>query len=194
MSNNGIPPLNDWQADNYPVIYDEGADQTYYVKTGTKVAVPSSGGAVLSTSVTLTDAQIKANPSTAIEVVPAPGADKVILFMGGVALWSISGGAYTGVDATSRYFLTYGDWLHEASTVAKPPTNATNRIDILTQGPYVLGQVDWEDYLTSNPTSAGLFIVNEPLKVYMSNGSGDLGGGNAANTLKVTVYYVVVDL
>lgn len=44
MSNNGIPPLNDWQADNYPVIYDEGDSTTKYVKDGNKVAI--SGGGV----------------------------------------------------------------------------------------------------------------------------------------------------
>lgn len=41
MSNNGIPPLNDWQADNYPVIYDEGNETSYYVKSGDKIENPS---------------------------------------------------------------------------------------------------------------------------------------------------------
>jgi hypothetical protein len=43
MSNNGIPPLNDWQADNYPVIYDEGSEQLQYVKTGNKITVAGGG-------------------------------------------------------------------------------------------------------------------------------------------------------
>jgi len=47
MSNNGIPPLNDWQADNYPVIYDEGAETSYYVKTGSKIEIPSGGSSYL---------------------------------------------------------------------------------------------------------------------------------------------------
>lgn len=41
MSNNGIPPLNDWQEDNYPVIYDEGNETSYYVKNGNKNEIAS---------------------------------------------------------------------------------------------------------------------------------------------------------
>ncbi len=44
MSNNGIPPLNDWQEDNYPTVYDEGASKLYYVKTGTKNEISTGGG------------------------------------------------------------------------------------------------------------------------------------------------------
>ena len=44
MSNNGIPPLNDWQADNYPVIYDESESKLNYVKTGSKIEISTGGG------------------------------------------------------------------------------------------------------------------------------------------------------
>jgi len=47
MSNNGIPPLNDWQADNYPVIYDEGNETSYYVKTGVKHEIAGGGSSYL---------------------------------------------------------------------------------------------------------------------------------------------------
>lgn len=33
---NQIPYLNDYQGDNYPVVYDEGEDQLKYVKNGNK--------------------------------------------------------------------------------------------------------------------------------------------------------------
>lgn len=48
MSNNGIPPLNDWQEDNYPVIYDEGAATLQYVKTGVKNDINTGGSSYLS--------------------------------------------------------------------------------------------------------------------------------------------------
>lgn len=47
MSNNGIPPLNDWQDDNYPVIYDEGNSKSYYVKTGNKVEITGGSSSYL---------------------------------------------------------------------------------------------------------------------------------------------------
>jgi hypothetical protein len=56
MSNNGIPPLNDWQADNYPVIYDEGESQLKYVKTGGKIDVAGGGSSYLSYVALLTQA------------------------------------------------------------------------------------------------------------------------------------------
>lgn len=47
MSNNGIPPLNDYQSDNYPVIYDEGDETSYYVKSGNKHAITGGGSSYL---------------------------------------------------------------------------------------------------------------------------------------------------
>lgn len=47
MSNNGIPPLNDWQADNYPIIYDEGNSKSYYVKSGNKIEITGGGSSYL---------------------------------------------------------------------------------------------------------------------------------------------------
>jgi hypothetical protein len=48
MSNNGLPPLDDWQADNYPVIYDEGDATLKYVKTGVKNNINSGSSGYLS--------------------------------------------------------------------------------------------------------------------------------------------------
>ena len=56
MSNNGIPPLNDWQADNYPVIYDEGDAKSYYVKSGVKNEITGGSTSYLVAEVELTDA------------------------------------------------------------------------------------------------------------------------------------------
>jgi hypothetical protein len=49
MSNNGIPPINDWQSDNYPVVYDEGEAKIKYVKTGVKIdaTITATGGITL---------------------------------------------------------------------------------------------------------------------------------------------------
>ena len=66
MSNNGIPPLNDWQADNYPVIYDEGAETSYYVKTGAKIEIPGGSSYLVYTAL-LTQTGTNAPVATVLE-------------------------------------------------------------------------------------------------------------------------------
>ena len=66
MSNNGIPPLNDWQADNYPVIYDEGAAELQYVKTGNKNTINTGGLGYLVYTALLTQSGTNAPVATVI--------------------------------------------------------------------------------------------------------------------------------
>jgi hypothetical protein len=193
MSNNGIPPLNDWQADNYPVIYDEGADELQYVKTGAKTTINTGGSSYLVASVTLTDAQIKALPTTFIEVVPAPGVGKKILFLWGNMNFYFTAGAYTTVDAVIQ--IAYGEWQAGASSYVEDNCfQATNSSATLTPflRVYVAPSI-WVGDLFVIPRAFNT-VENLPLKVVGYNDSGDYTGGNAANTLEVTVYYVVVDL
>lgn len=67
MSNNGIPPLNDWQADNYPVIYDEGEDKLKYVKTGVKNNINTGGSSYLVYTALLTQTGTSAPVATVLE-------------------------------------------------------------------------------------------------------------------------------
>jgi hypothetical protein len=184
MSNNGIPPLNDWQADNYPVIYDEGESQIKYVKSGQKI---NAGASIQSATVTLTDAQIKALPTTYIEVVAAPGIRKMLVLQSALIQFYISGGNYTNVDIGSYLIIGYGDWAVDASSIVLFSGSENNLFSVLTTAQ--------DGDLTAGYLTAGNNTLQEniALKVISSN-SGNFTGGNPANTLKVTVYYVVVDL
>ena len=151
--------------------------------------VPSAG-LVQTATVTLTDAQIRALVNVPIEIIPAPGANKVITLVlpGPGGLDSRQTVAYTNdsVDLTvgficfgyalstfgARNIINYGAdaWM----PFSQP--NATPTID------------------TSVGPEALPGLVNQPVSVFIGNFAGDLTGGNAANTLTVTVYYTIVDV
>ena len=44
---NGIPFLNDWQPDDYPMVYDESESQIKYVKEGVKINVNGGGSGTI---------------------------------------------------------------------------------------------------------------------------------------------------
>lgn len=99
MSNNGIPPLNDWQEDNYPVIYDEGAAKSQYVKSGTKIDIPGGSSSYLVYTALLSQSGTD-----------APTAEVIQNTIGGDVIWTrLSAGNYlatsTGHFTANRCFL-----------------------------------------------------------------------------------------
>lgn len=145
-------------------------------------------------TITLTDAEIKALPSSAYELLPAPGAGKTILFHGALSKLNTSAAAYNpGVSGTLRIKIG-----------TAPVSNVSLLIgwfdqqDILCtiHTPYAVagsgstaGQL--EEYWGFNESA----IDNQPaILVALNGGAGDFTGGNAANTLQVTIFYSIVDL
>ena len=106
MSNNGIPALNDWQADNYATVYDEGAAKLYYVKTGSKVEIPLGGDGVQSVNdgfgVTIDNTDPTAPIVNADFKIDAASPSSVTTF------WAGSQAQYDGLtpDASTIYFIT----------------------------------------------------------------------------------------
>lgn len=150
-------------------------------------------------SVTLTDAQIKALPTSAVEVVPAPGAGSALIFIGALLTIDAAAAAYYNgddvvvttlnlrygtadasayvADVGGDHFLTY----HGVKTISLGPSGNSG-------GP---GGSNVQQYAQN--------IANAAIKVGAVNlddmsASSDFTLGNAANTLKVTVWYGVVDL
>ena len=185
--------------------HDNGATVTYagrpYDPTF-KMAL--AGGAteqtIYSITKTLTDAQTKAAPVTPVEVLPAPGADKVIL---PIAAYLIAHDpdytGYTNQDATIAAGLRWRDGGGASDPIVYRTLDAGNFFDgnyprtvvplFVTHavtGSVVLPQVlGWDD-------APG---VNASLEFYMTNGAaGALTGGDAANTLDVLVLYTVIDV
>lgn len=170
----------------------------------------TTGGFCKATT-TLTNAQIKAlaHP-TPITLVAAPSAGSRIKLISASLSGNFSAGAYTNINATYAAVAIYylGDFTQWAANgiVDDATYTAANRFSNFF-GSTSPGVVDVGPYVdTPSDGNAGDLwtLPNVQLKASMNgialailmdnNGSSDLTGGNAANTLKVTLYYSVETL
>jgi hypothetical protein len=165
------------------------------------------------TSVTLTNAQVIALPTTPVTLVAAPGANLRIKLVAPVTLiGNFGAGAYTNVNATYATLqvqLASGDWLAcvlaNDNTLTVPLARLSdflgaNNVCADLPVPYVdaidngnaAGSGEWVQPDSSTAlTDAGNALIQLAMD---NNGSGVLTGGNAANTLIVRVYYVIESL
>ncbi len=162
--------------------------------------------AIYQATVTLTDAQIKALPTTPITVVSAPGANKVIQPIFANLFAKTTSGAYTNINAAANLTLAMPS-LFAMSYI--PNDAAMTTIGSHTRLTDILGGANnrraelmpffeteavdsWGPVGTIGASTGG---VNEALQVLIDNGgSGALTGGNAANSLTVVVLYSIVDV
>lgn len=168
----------------------------------------TTGPAIFVASLQLTDAQIKALPTTPVNIVAAPGANLRYKLHGYTLRSNTSAGAYTNLNATyvdvhiqlSTYYAGYGPV--DDSTVTPALTNVTSILGAAGQVSYdgiismsstpVAGS---RGYVQSDGIPGTAVIVNQPIAIAIeNNGSGNLTGGNAANSLKVFVYYSIEDM
>lgn len=154
-------------------------------------------------TVTLTDAQIKALPTTPITIVAAPGSGLALLPLYGGLFSKTTSGAYTNIDAAGYTEVLVGA---SALILATVPNDAAITNGSTTRLTQLLGSttpryaplvpyMDTEDVDQWGPiphlvdTAA---ITDLPMTIDISNGgSGNLTGGNAANALKVVVFYAI---
>lgn len=147
-------------------------------------------------TVTLTDAQIKALPTTPVQVVAAPGVGKIIRPVLTTILLNNTGGAYTNVVDASLVLRLGTTWvsgvmLMETALLATAQNSWVFQIPALASGSGTFAG-EFVTVLQGNTLSGQ---ENQTLNIKDDYAGGsDYTGGNAANTLKVTVYYVVVDL
>lgn len=186
--------------------------------TGSSAVVQLPGGQTADagilkrTTVTLTDAQIKALPSTPVELVAAPGTGKWIDVVSVTLRKDNTAGAYGNIAATGSVLKvvvgTNDDW---ATMGVVNDSSASPALTYLTD---YLGSAD--DGLLKLPTfsqaatttsGAGWVwgvppfydysteFVNKALSIQIDNAAaGNLTGGNAANAMKVIVTYTVEGL
>lgn len=164
-------------------------------------------------TVTLTNAQILALPTTPVEIVAAPGANKLLVPTMAVLLLDSSAAAYTNYNAfsgtepyASSVYLAWDALSHFND--ALNPVTASSFLAQSGRMWALLGPVTSNIQSVAGDTSVGAGLVytaavhvdtqgyeNKPLHVVgQNNDLGDFAGGNAANSLRVWVEYRVVDL
>lgn len=158
---------------------------------------PSSSAILHQATVELTNAQIKALPTTAVQIVAAPGANKVLVYQSGILLLNTTSGAYSNVAATAALYIGLGTT--SASVASRSPvamlTGSASYIDILAvastapaDGGPNLSAFD-QEILSGATNQALVMAAYNP-----DEGSGEnFTGGNAANTLKISVTYYILN-
>jgi len=194
MANSFDLPINPLSGSTLEVKSDDagaltGTEKVLVVQSGIKetttqaIADLGGGSSYLSATVTLTDAQIKALPSGNVEIIAAPGTGKY-LYVNQVAFALNIVGAYTNVTINIPPQLWY-------------KTSEVGIVDSTLDDFAFTTPDKYGTLLNTYPQGyfASADIENRAIELNISNtGAGNFTGGNAANTLKVTVYYVVVDL
>lgn len=164
-----------------------------------RIFVPPTQAIPLKATVTLTDAQIKALPTTPIQIVAAPGANKVVMPLSCVASISDEAGGYASINANGWIVIStnVADLFYLA--VNESPTwsivtaflSGPSQIVVLS-APSQLFIQGWG--ISANPL-ARTQVANKAVRISADNGGAvNYTGGNAANTLTVTLFYVIIDL
>ena len=146
-----------------------------------------------SATVTLTDAQIKALPTTPIQILPTPAAGKIYLVISAVFYVDTRNGAYSNINSDFFCALVTDDWYDNVSHQLQARMfNRTTRSLAFSNyaelaSPSSHGQVAFgEDYEDS---------YDQPINLYCDNLSdGDFTDGDASNSMKVTVHYIELTL
>lgn len=162
---------------------------------------PSAG--ILSATVTLTDAQIKALPTTPVQLVAAPGAGFALVLLDAILVLDAQAGAYTNIDPDDAELGVVLDPTDGASIVLA--NNSADGLDNLS------GFLDSAALRWTRLLGGGLKVApSAPEDVFatemdftedaalllraLNAAAGDFTGGNAANAMQVIVSYRVVTL
>lgn len=172
----------------------------------------NEAGQILKKTATLTNAQIKALPTTPIELIGAPGAGYRIKIISGSMRFDNTAGVYTNINASyfavqihnpSLDWVVGGAWIND-DTLTFPLTQGTDVFnggagsrltDLIVpaysgrDGGASSGVATWV-YAEGNTATAD--YDNTAVQISIDNNSaGVLTGGNAANTLLVNLLYTI---
>lgn len=187
----------------------DGADNTVVQPSdwNAEHVIPDGYALLRVATATLTDTQIKNSPWNTTNLMAAPGAGKIILPICAFFSSSIVT-TYTNIgDRCMIYFM----WdsvaaLPLARAYNDPTTGASLVTNLLTDNAFFYsGPVPSGPFSTEQGTypmiGAIASVANKTVDLIVNNANGasfdDLGlftGGDAANTLKITIIYTVIDL
>lgn len=157
-------------------------------------------GAVHTVTVTLTNAQILALPSTPITIVAAQGANTTVTLVSATVVSDFAAAVYTNISATGYAFLAYSGTESPGLASSYIPNDAGNSLTaygdlfgsttrkILQLVPYQNTVADWG--LTPVCVTRAT-RTNTPIAFAAAQAGSNFTGGNAANTLAITAYYTV---
>lgn len=171
-------------------------DHQHYAEDLIDPSSDTSAIAVRSRTTLLTNTQVKALPTTPVELVPAPGAGKFLWFLDAEVYLDALAGGYTG--ANDGYL-----WIgHQPQVFSQENTSNGARIPRLSAGAKQqwshLTPIQYElEFNERFEGDADPFEVQAPLAALTlqhNDSSGGFGGGHANNFMRVTVRYSVVDI
>ena len=177
---NGLD-FNAGAGDAIALYMETDSGVTYFREIARSIA---GTGIFYTTKVVLTNAQVLALPTTAVQVIAAPGsAGKHIQLVTASVLMDLTAAVYTNVDAGAVLGLitAAGEGISQRATKGLFNASAAKRL-VLLEG----GSLNLDSTLYSNHD-------NQAIKVSVSNGAaGNFTGGDAANTMTLFLTYQVV--
>lgn len=154
-------------------------------------------------STTLTNAQILALPTTPITVLAAAGANMSTVVDYVVVQANFTGGAYTNVDTDGFMALFYNTNIQWSNYLANSVADSLTFLSVFLDntGKRVVFREYQDDADPANDwgplvsVATGVAFNNQALSISIDNdGSGNLTGGNAANSMVVRVSYRIAAL
>ncbi len=134
-----------------------------------------------SATVTLTNAQVLTLRATPVTIVAAPLATKAIVFKSAAITVDGTAGAFTESTANLGFKMVDGSGVQVATTV-----ETTGFID-------QAGIMHTRANPKLDPIMTAAQVAGKALVLH-NLGAGEYAGGNVANSMKVTVYYDLVDI
>lgn len=154
-------------------------------------------GSFLSTTATLTDAQIKNLPVTPVIIVPNPGVGKWISIIQIILTSHFEGGAYSGWLNGDSILTETSSSIHDLASESIADLthflgNTFGTSNLLILRPWIASCSTHGYGVNEEPGAAG-FYLDRPLTLFSQSTQLPWTGGHPSNTLRVKTIYTIED-